>query len=126
MDRCEKCGRPDPTYNGWPNYETWAVALWLDNEQGSYDYWRERTADAFDEFHWTDYQREWRTNGRFTSVEIAAMILADWLAEAVRNESCPDLGASLYSDLLSAALSDVNWRCIAQHYAEDHAESLAK
>jgi hypothetical protein len=21
----------DTTYNGWTNYETWATALWLDN-----------------------------------------------------------------------------------------------
>ena len=26
----------DSTYNGWKNYETWNVKLWLDNEQGTY------------------------------------------------------------------------------------------
>ena len=26
----------DKTYNGWSTYETWAVALWLDNERSSY------------------------------------------------------------------------------------------
>ena len=30
------------TYQGWTNYETWAVNLWLDNEEGVHDYWRER------------------------------------------------------------------------------------
>ena len=25
------------TYNGWANYETWNVALWIDNEQGTYE-----------------------------------------------------------------------------------------
>ncbi|MGD8373937.1 MAG: hypothetical protein PVI21_03715 [Candidatus Woesebacteria bacterium] len=24
-------------YNGWSNYETWLVALWLNNEQASYN-----------------------------------------------------------------------------------------
>jgi len=32
----------DHKYNGWTNYETWAVKLWMDNEEPSYRYWRER------------------------------------------------------------------------------------
>ena len=26
----------DQTYNGWANYETWNVALWLQNDYGFY------------------------------------------------------------------------------------------
>ena len=26
-------------YNGWANYETWIVKLWLDNEETSYRFW---------------------------------------------------------------------------------------
>jgi hypothetical protein len=32
-------------YNGWSNYETWNVALWMDNDEGNYDYWNERTTE---------------------------------------------------------------------------------
>ena len=27
----------DRTYNGWSNYETWNVALWLQNDEGLYN-----------------------------------------------------------------------------------------
>ena len=38
----------DKRYNGWKNYETWNVALWIGNEEGSYNYWRERSQECWD------------------------------------------------------------------------------
>jgi hypothetical protein len=32
-------------YNGWSNYETWLVALWLNNDQASYDALEELKAE---------------------------------------------------------------------------------
>jgi hypothetical protein len=34
------------TYNGWTNRETWALNLWLSNDQGLYEMTRERVAEA--------------------------------------------------------------------------------
>lgn len=34
--------RQDTEYNGWPNYQTWNVMLWMDNEEGAYRLYREK------------------------------------------------------------------------------------
>jgi len=31
----------DKTFNGWTNYETWNVSLWLQNDEGLYNLARE-------------------------------------------------------------------------------------
>jgi hypothetical protein len=49
MDKDRNGGK----YNGWNTYETWAVKLWLDNEEGSYRYW-------------TEQAREWQGSQRAT------------------------------------------------------------
>lgn len=39
------------TYNGWANRETWAVDLWLSNDQGLYESVRARIAQALASDH---------------------------------------------------------------------------
>ena len=38
----------DTDYNGWTNYETWNVALWVGNDEGLYDI--ARRCDDYQEF----------------------------------------------------------------------------
>jgi hypothetical protein len=42
----ERTGRMTEDYNGWKNYETWNVALYLDNDEGTYLAVREYVRDT--------------------------------------------------------------------------------
>ena len=96
------------TYNGWTNYETWNVALWIDNDAGIKDYWRDRA---------TNWLAISIADKIFTVKERATLDLADELKEEFI-DGMPDLGPSTYTDLLNSALSEVNWHEIAKHLIE--------
>ena len=98
------------TYNGWTNYETWNVALWMDNEQGMQEYWRDRA------LNWLAISVADKV---FTKEERATLDLADEIREKF-NDGMPDLGASTYADLLNSAMSEVNWYEIAKRLIEDN------
>ena len=96
-------------YNGWTNYETWNVKLWMDNDQGSYNHFNELAQDCYDNAE---------AEKSFTRDERATLDLADALKDEFQ-EACPDLGASCWADLLLAALGEVNWYEIAEHLIEE-------
>ena len=78
-------------YNGWPNYETWAVNLWLTNDPGSYEASREVAANG------ADALKSWVEDCTFEEIKQSSMV----------------------ADLLGSALSRVNWRKIAKSLNED-------
>lgn len=97
------------TYNGWANYETWLVNLWMDNDQGSQEFFRERAAEIYGEVI---------PNPGFTREVLARLRFADWLKDH-HSENMPDMpGHGLYYDLLLSALSEVNWDEIARQYID--------
>lgn len=83
---CEK-------YNGWTNYETWVVNLWIGESQ---DFWDDITSNG-------------------DSVADVANMLKDY---HIDDNPLAD-GANVYTDLLGGALSSVNWHEIAQHFIDD-------
>jgi len=83
-------------YNGWPNYETWLAALWLGNDP---------TSDA--------------DSHQLVGASRTTQDGADALQAYVEERSPRSEQASLYSDLLGAALRMVDWRRIAAHYRGD-------
>ena len=80
-------------YNGWTNYATWAVNLWLTNDEYSESNLRQMVEDTNSLAHRVD--------------------LADALKQYVE-DGMPDLGCTLYADLMTAALGDINWWELAE------------
>lgn len=83
------------SYNGWKNYETWIVNLWLNDDRGTYEYCMELAEQA---------ERDVYTLGK--------------LLEEFVDENNP-LTTGMYADLLGGALSEVNYYEIAEHFIED-------
>lgn len=99
------------THNGWANYETWLVRLWIDNDQGAFETTLEvarealRLADTGPHAHQQQH----------ASADVAAY-LQDWF-DMQAGEALPNAGP--LTDLLDAALSAVDWREIAGSYISD-------
>ena len=94
------------SYNGWSNYQTWLTNLWMDNSEGSQEYYQEIAQECLDEAE-GDKQKATRN-------------LAKHLEES-HEESMEDLKLSVgvFSDLLSHALGSVDWHEIAESLLED-------
>ena len=107
----------DQRYNGWTNYETWNVKLWMDNDEGSYNYYREVAEATYQE---TESEYDWQTKEDAAKYRLSEILKDEY------GEMNP-LGdvANTFSDLLGAALSSVNWYEIAEHFIDDVMEDAA-
>lgn len=104
-------------YNGWSNYETWAMALWIDNEQGSYSYVRELAEQAKTDNEWpADEPQSWGEVGdqEHATVRQLAESMKQWQEDAMESFAPSERPASVFTDLLNAAFSEVDWWEIAR------------
>lgn len=101
-------------YNGWTNYETWCVNLWLMNDEPSYRRWSDEARRHMTEAPESQRVKQWG----YTIREAARCALAEQLQEAMEEGAIVG-AASLYTDLLNAALGAVDWQEIAASWIDD-------
>lgn len=90
----------DETYNGWPNWDTWNVSLWIDNEEPWY---REKS-------------RYLRRTVTVTGSGVESFVRE--LFDGVKNYD----GTVVNSTPDGANLDRVDWDCLADHWFEESAE----
>ena len=89
-------------YNGYANYETWDVALWIDNDEYSQNYWTDTALDILSSASDSDgamYELATRLESELTDLESIGIVIPN----------------CMYSDLLTHALGMVDWREIADN-----------
>jgi hypothetical protein len=103
------------SYNGYTNYETWAVQLWIDNNESSSNYWR-RLAEEI-------YNQQAIEVVHFSKVDDAICLLTEKLKDSYNDQmesvlSESNTSGTVWADLLNASVCAVNFGEIAKNLME--------
>jgi len=92
----------DKKYNGYNNYETWLVALWIDNDQG----YQEDINSMSEQCTVDDI------NDLATSIKEYVEMMPD-VSKAIEN-------GGMVADLVNSTLSDVDWYELSEMYIKEN------
>ena len=106
---------PSTRDQGWANHATWAVSLWLNNDEGTHLFCRRLAREAVEDADGCDHVND----GVWTRQQARRFMLADRLRESLAGLNPLTDQPSLFSDLLTAALRDVNYEEVADGFLED-------
>ena len=101
-------------YNGWTNYETWNLKLWLDNSA-----WDIREPNVFNTNIVQGKIRKIckKQNNEKDTIHEIYEYLKNYVEKGFNNMY---LKPSFYCDVLSASIREVNFYEIAESYYEDY------
>lgn len=107
------------SYNGWKNYETWAMGMWLDGNydgEGTYHETQALVRETFEAAEATPYR---------TLSEARKFNTADALKEyAEARVRYADGLEGVTADLLGAAFDEVDWHELAEAQLAEVAETV--
>ena len=120
----------DETYNGWKNYQTWAVGMFLDGNYdgpGTYYGTIETVRDAIEDVELTGPRSEYWTAEESTLYAVADS-LKDYVEELTNphmdRRRPPSAAGRLVADLFGAALQSVDWNELAEAWIENVGEQV--
>lgn len=96
----------EESYQGWRNYPTWAVALWINNDEGLYGYAMEAVEDLRRDF-----------SGRELIQRLAGVF--EGLLESMVDQLSTELLGGPLADLLQYAIDEVDHFEIAENFLAD-------
>ena len=108
----------DQKYNGWTNYQTWLVNLWMGNDQSTQEMVMERVREILEDNQECDDETGDVTgHDRDNATDQVARWLAEW-----HDEFKPET-TGVFADLLGHALGMVDWQEIAYSLVSDALEA---
>ena len=94
-------------YNGWTNYETWLCNMW------------------FNDFDFTDMMDMFdNCEDNCDVLDIIEEYIKSTVEEYVEYSLSPGDQHGFIHDMLNAAISEIDWRDIAEHYVDDVVDEL--
>ena len=93
----------DNTYNGWTNYATWNVPLWIGQDYGAYH-----------------AQQEWYENLTNMETEVTPGNAELFSIGLFGGEDTPDTKGNTF---VGGRWQDINWQEIAEHWEEERLEN---
>jgi len=98
------------SYQGWKNYETFSMALFIDNDRNYYETALSTVQEAIRGVRGA--RKRWDESGITEAKLATADALKEWFEEEM-----PELEGP-WSSLLNSAFEEIDWIELAEHYME--------
>jgi len=106
-------------YQGWTNYETWHIALMVDNSPGDIEYWNERIEELIGQVSGMDMVKDNILPADKAPVYKLAEEIKEWLEDIAAEYELP----AILTGLLRAGMDEIDYTELAESWVSDYKEN---